>query len=442
MSERQIQIKIPELEIVDTFNYIYDYWPELMMNGSSLALPLPNKWIRPGGFFNMFFYWDSYFTSLGLVIQGKLEVAMGILENLFFTIEKLGFVPNYIGKTICSSRSQPPFLTSFIKELYKYRLDEQWLKYAIKKVEQEYYNYWLKSPHLDSSGLSRYIDLGGTGCATIPDTPHFRGIAESGWDNTPRFGDDITNILPIDLNCMLFQYETDLALFYSILGEDKYVKKWNEISNQRKNLIDTYFWDNKTGFYWDYDINNKNKVENLPKSLASFFPLWAGIADSQQAKKLVNSLPIFETDYGLVTCEPGWDNNSQWNYPVGWAPLHWIVLYGLRRYGFDEEAERISMKWLRLLANKYNDTRVLREKYNVVNPSERLPGRYGPQRGFGWTNGVFVAILVRIIFGMEYEVIPKTPIWLPIIPKEWQNNEVYITLPNYPFKDNNNKSIL
>ncbi|MFX1492819.1 MAG: trehalase family glycosidase [Promethearchaeota archaeon] len=435
MFKRPFQLKIPELEIVETFNYIYDYWPKLTMDGSSLALPLPHKWIKPGGFFNMFFYWDSYFTSLGLVVQGRSDLAMGILENLLFIIEKLGFVPNYIGKKICKSRSQPPFLTSFIKELYKYQTDEIWLRYAIKKVEKEYYNYWLKNPHLDSSGLSRYIDLGGNGCVTHPDTPHFRGIAESGWDNTPRFGDDITNILPIDLNCMLFQYETDLAQFYDILGEDENVKKWIEISSLRKELINEYFWDNKTGFYWDYNLKNNNKVENLPKTLASFFPLWTGVADSQQARRLINSLSIFETNYGLVTCESGWNDNTQWNYPVGWAPLHWIVIYGLRRYGFDEEAKRISMNWLRLLGSKFIETKVLREKYNVVDPDMPLPGRYGPQRGFSWTNGVFAAILVKIIFGLEYEIIPDNPIWAPIMPKEWRNNGVSMTLSNYPLKD-------
>lgn len=435
MSQRPFQLEIPEPYLVDTFNYIYDFWPELTMDGSSLALPLPHKWIRPGGFFNMFFYWDSYFTSLGLVVQGRSDLAMGILENLFFTIEKVGFVPNYVGKIVCKSRSQPPFLTSFIRELYKYQPDdERWLKYAIKKVEKEYYNYWLKSPHLDTSGLSRYIDLGGKGCATYPDTPHFRGIAESGWDNTPRFGDDITNILPIDLNCLLFQYEIDLALFYNILGDDKNAQKWIEISNQRKRLINDYLWDNKTGFYWDYNLKYKSKVENLPKTLASFFPLWAGVADSQQARKLINSLPIFEKDHGLVTCEPGWNDNTQWNNPVGWAPLHWIVIYGLRRYGFDEDAKRISMKWLRLLADKYNNTKLLREKYNVVDPDQQLPGRYGPQRGFGWTNGVFAALLVKIIFGMEYDIIPKNPIWSSIIPEKWQNHEYSIALSNYPFR--------
>ncbi|NHJ21752.1 MAG: hypothetical protein EAX91_12465 [Candidatus Lokiarchaeota archaeon] len=148
MPKHPFQLKIPEATIVDTFNYIYDFWPELTMDGSLLALPLSNKWVKPGGFLDMFFYWDSFFISLGLVVQGKFNLAMGILENLLYTIEKVGFVPNYIGKTVCKSRSQPPFLTSFIKELYKYRSDNDWLKIVVNKVEKEYKNYWLKPPHL------------------------------------------------------------------------------------------------------------------------------------------------------------------------------------------------------------------------------------------------------------------------------------------------------
>lgn len=113
MSIEKPQINLPETELVDTFSYIYDYWPELLMDGSSVALPLPNQWIRPGGFFKMFFYWDSYFTSLGLIVQGKQKLALGILENFFFLIDKIGFVPNYVGKKVCDSRSQPPFFNFF-----------------------------------------------------------------------------------------------------------------------------------------------------------------------------------------------------------------------------------------------------------------------------------------------------------------------------------------
>jgi alpha,alpha-trehalase len=425
-----LKLKLPEPELVNTFFYIHDYWPELTVDGSMLALPLPNQWIRPGGFFKMFFYWDSYFTSLGLIVQGKQKLALGMLENFFYLIDKIGFVPNYVGKKVCDSRSRPPFLTSFVKDIFIFNRDKNWLKNAIKYIEKEYFNYWVNFPHLDSSGLSRYIDLGGGGCTTHPDTPHYRGIGESGWDNTPRFGEDITHILPIDLNCLLYQYEVDLSSFYKILDEMDNTTKWLDLSNRRKDLINEYCWDKNTGFYYDYNLEKDNFSIDLPRTLASFFPLWAGLANQEQAELLVKKLALFETEYGLSTCEPGWDDNTQWNYPVGWAPLHWIVIYGLRKYDFHEEAKRISMKWLRLNAKKYTQTKVLREKYNVVEPDGLLPGRYGPQRGFGWTNGVYAAILVKIIFGREYDLFTGEQIWSPIYPDSWSEEEILMILPN------------
>ncbi|MFX0125725.1 MAG: trehalase family glycosidase [Candidatus Hodarchaeota archaeon] len=128
-------------------------------------------------------------------------------------------------------------------------------------------------------------------------------------------------------------------------------------------------------------------------------------------------------------------NNTQWNYPVGWAPLHWFVVYGLRLYGYNQEATNITINWLRLLAKKYSESGVLREKYNVVDPEARLPGRYGPQRGFGWTNGVFVALLIRVILGLGFDLNSLKSQWEPSFPVEWYNEKLQLSLPDYPWPD-------
>ena len=133
----------------------------------------------------MFFYWDSYFTLLGLVVQGKWQLAREIIENLICEIEEFGFVPNYNGLTgVCRSRSQSPFLTAAIYEVYSFVNDLTWLERAMNAAVQEYEGYWLSEPHLTETGLSRYYDTGQNGCDTVPDTPHHRAMAESGWDNT------------------------------------------------------------------------------------------------------------------------------------------------------------------------------------------------------------------------------------------------------------------
>lgn len=428
------RINTPDRAINQTFDYILSYWPSLTQQGETLYLPLPGRWVRPGGFFNMFFYWDSYFIILGLVIQGKWQLAREIVDNLIFEVETIGHIPNYNSpKRICKSRSQPPCLTIAIKEVYPFINDKAWLEKAINAASAEYSNYWMSDPHITDTGLSRYIDTGKNGCSTVPDTIHHRGIAESGWDNTPRFGNDIRDILPVDLNCLLYQYEVDLEQFYKILGKHDESNIWSKRAKRRKNLINDYFWDDNTKFYRDYDLKNATHTQNVPLSLSSYLPLWCGVSNKNQALDCAKKISLFERNHGLSTCEEGYSDNTQWNYPVGWAPLHWFVLIGLRRYNFNEEARRITMKWLRLNAHKFMETGVLREKYNITDIDARLPGRYGPQRGFGWTNGVFVALLIRVIFGLDYKFLETTPQWDPILPPTWKGKVYELYLPDYPW---------
>lgn len=159
-----IYIKTPERDLNQTFMHILDYWPSLTQSGDSLAFSLPGRFVRPGGFFKMFFYWDSYFILLGLVVQGKCQLAREIVENLIVEIEEFGFVPNYNDpKTVCRSRSQPPFLTAAITEVYPFVNELSWLERVVRAAIQEYEGYWLVEPHLTETGLSRYCDTGHRG---------------------------------------------------------------------------------------------------------------------------------------------------------------------------------------------------------------------------------------------------------------------------------------
>jgi hypothetical protein len=134
-----------------------------------------------------------------------------------------------------------------------------------------------------------------------------------------------------------------------------------------------------------------------------------------------------------VSCQEGWDDGSEHNYPTGWPYAHWYVCHGLRRYGFDEEATRIAIKYLRLLAREWVESGVLRERHNVVQPAEPLPGRYPPQRGFGWTNGVFAALLVRVILGVEPDLATGDLSWSSSLPAEWRGQQVRVDLPDFPW---------
>ncbi len=146
-------VETPEPDLSGTFAYIRDHWPELTRPGSWLAFPLPEPYVRPGGFFKMFVYWDSYFILLGLVAQGLWELAAGIVGNMIYAVEQLGHVPCYVSsKTACRSRSQPPFLTSAIREVAPFAADGKWLARAVAAAGREYFGYWMARPHLTDSG--------------------------------------------------------------------------------------------------------------------------------------------------------------------------------------------------------------------------------------------------------------------------------------------------
>ncbi|UCF61636.1 MAG: hypothetical protein JSV37_02835, partial [Anaerolineaceae bacterium] len=219
------------------------------------------------------------------------------------------------------------------------------------------------------------------------------------------------------------------------IGENEKAAEWRTRADERRDLINRYFWDESSGFYWDYDMRTGERLRGTPRSLAAFVPLWAGVADQDQASRVVDHLPAFEYDHGLVSCEQGWDDGTEHNYPTGWPYSHWYVCSALRAYGFHDEASRIAMKWLRLIASEFDQTGVIRERHNVVDPSVPVPGRYPPQRGFAWTNGVFAALLVRMIFGIEAARDGSEIETRPIFPREWAGEEIQIQLPSYPWSE-------
>jgi len=154
-------------------------------------------------------------------------------------------------------------------------------------------------------------------------------------------------------------------------------------------------WSELKGLYYDYNYVKDHR--GGINSLAAFYPLWAGLADERQAARLVSSLKKFEQKGGLATTDalkvsnlvPG-SMPTQWAYPNGWAPLHFLVVKGLQKYGYDDEARRIAMKWLKTNLDWFNKHGVFLEKYNVVQPGKPpAKGVYPSQTGFGWTNAVF-----------------------------------------------------
>jgi alpha,alpha-trehalase len=235
-------------------------------------------------------------------------------------------------------------------------------------------------------GLSRYYDI---------NYLHDLAEAESGWDMTPRFDRKALNFLPVDLNALLYKYETDFARAARIFDDKREAARWDDAAALRKAAMDELMWDKLRGMFYDYNFNKKRR--GSVNSLAAYFTMFAGLADEKQAAALVKSLRRFENKGGLSTTDAlplgqfvlG-SMPTQWAYPNGWAPLHFVVVKGLERYGYHQDARRIATKWLKTNVNWFNREQVFLEKYNVVSPDKPpVKGVYPSQTGFGWTNAVF-----------------------------------------------------
>ncbi len=379
--------------------YIKNYWTKLERyhpKDDESLLGLPNTYLVPAfeeGHpfdFNELYYWDSYFMVQGLLDEQHKDLVTGILEDLLFLQKRFRVIPN-ASRTYLMGRSQPPLLTSFIFDVYDtYNPGKVWLRNAIHQAQDEYTTVWMgvKKPNarLVHHGLSRYYDIN-----YLNDLAE----AESGWDMTPRFNRRALDYLPVDLNAMLYKYETDFARAAEILNEPEEAKQWHKQARHRQKVMNELMWSNARGLYYDYNYAKERR--GVVSSLAAYYPMWAGLATEKQARQLVKNLKKFEERGGLATTDnqgitrlvPG-TIPTQWAYPNGWAPLHFIVIKGLERYGYEYEARQIAMKWLRTNLNWFNEHGVFLEKYNVVTP-EKPPakGVYPSQTGFGWTNSIF-----------------------------------------------------
>jgi alpha,alpha-trehalase len=391
------QVKLKD--VTEAREYISLYWQKLERfhpKDDDSLLGLPKPYLVPAHEegheydFNELYYWDSYFMVQGLLDDEHKQLVIGILEDLIELFKKFKVIPN-ASRTYLTGRSQPPFLTSFIFDVYDtYDMGTDWLKEMMKTAEAEYHEVWMGTTKPNArqiySGLSRYYDI---------NYIHDLAEAESGWDMTTRFNRRCLDYLPVDLNSLLFKYETDFARFYKIIKDDRTAAQWEASARHRMSVMDKLMWNSLKGLYFDYNYTKEKR--GAIGSLAAFYPLWAGIVDPSRAKVLVKSLRRFEQKGGLATTEAQPLNQlipgtlpTQWAYPNGWAPLHFLVVKGLRRYGYENDARRIALKWLKTNLDWFEEHGEFIEKYNVVSPAKPpVKGLYPSQTGFGWTNSVF-----------------------------------------------------
>jgi alpha,alpha-trehalase len=395
----------PNLQTHNTskaLKYVENHWQKLLFENKSdngTLIGLPNPYLIPSTdkqakfSFEEQYYWDTFFISLGLVDNQYKPLVKGMLDNLAFLYKRFGLIPN-ASRMYFTSRSQPPLFTTMVNSYKdKFGATQDWYEEMMAIAEDEYHSVWMgeKHPHWRKIGpLNRFYDINGL---------HDLAEAESGWDMTPRFDRKCLDYYPIDLNSLLFKYEKDFAKFYRDKGESTKAGVWEHRATNRAKHVDKLLWGRNRGYYFDYNFVEGRRGATW--SLAGFYPLWVNMASPERAEQVVKQLPKFERHGGLTTTTRNLIDlslfgsvDTQWAYPNGWAPLHWIVIKGLENYGYFNEAERIAKKWLKTNLDWFEKNGEFLEKYNMINPEkEPLKGVYPNQSGFGWTNGVFVDLV-------------------------------------------------
>lgn len=417
---------------LDIRAHIRQLWPLLAREHRAAAegdslLPLPHPYVVPGGRFRELYYWDSFFTMLGLVADGQRGLAEGMLANFAHLIEAYGFIPNS-SRSYMLSRSQPPFFFKMVELLHA---DDPAAGFAthLDALKAEH-AFWMDGEALvepgqgyrrvvrtpDGALLNRYWDDQCTPreeswredmeTAEASGRPHehvwrdLRAGAESGWDFSGRWCADpadistieTTSLAPVDLNALLAGLEAAIACGAARAGDTATASAFEVRTATRRALLQTRFWQvtHEEGFF--ADLNWREAADPRPLTAAGLVPLYLGLATTAQANAMARLVRLHLLGAnGLLTTALA--TGQQWDAPNGWAPLQWMAAQGLALQGHGELAREIAGRWCASVERVFKTTGRLLEKYDVAQDRPGGGGEYETQDGFGWTNGVYAAFM-------------------------------------------------
>jgi alpha,alpha-trehalase len=418
----------------DVVEHIKNLWNVLKrdadtaINGSSL-LPLPYPYIVPGGRFGEIYYWDSYFTMLGLKESGRSDMIENMVKNFAFLIDTYGHIPNG-NRSYYISRSQPPFFSLMVELLASIKGDDVYTTY-LPEMQKEY-DFWmdgasqLKSGHAyrrvvklkDGTLLNRYWDDAATprpegfkedvavaehsGRDKKEMYRNLRAGAESGIDFSSRWFADKKNIstigvidfIPVDLNALMVHLEQMLGKAKKLKNDLTGASQMNRKASKREAAINKYCWNKELNYYTDYNFRKGEKSTVITP--AGMYPFCIMTVTPSLKQKCALATAMLKKKLlqpgGIQTTEN--KTGQQWDAPNGWPPLEWMTIWGLDRCGQSDLARDIATRWVRLNSDVFNRTGKLMEKYNVVDTNLLGGGgEYPGQDGFGWTNGVLLALI-------------------------------------------------
>jgi alpha,alpha-trehalase len=436
-----------DAEPIDIGTHIDQLWEPLTRGTPTVPpysslLPLPRPYVVPGVRFRELYYWDSYFTMLGLAQSRRPDLVEDMVRDFAYLIDTYGHVPNGT-RTYYLSRSQPPFFFKMVGLLAPEDPATAYVRY-LPQLKREY-AFWMQGASAlragtahrrvvalsDGSILNRYWDdkatprdesyLQDTELAHISSRKpsqlyrDLRAAAESGWDFGSRWladGQtlatiDTTEVLPVDLNSLLFGLESAIRSGCERAGEYACVRDFDRRLVKRRAAVNRYLWNASRGAFLDYRWTRRVQLPEL--SAASLYPLFVGMASEPQAAALaVVARRELLRPGGLATTTV--ETTQQWDLPNGWAPLQWIAVSGLRDYAQQSLAEAIACRWMMTVNAVYHQSGKLIEKYDVLSPGRSgSGGEYALQDGFGWTNGVMKRLMALYPADAAYSSIDQCP---------------------------------
>jgi alpha,alpha-trehalase len=398
-------------------------------------LYLPNKYVVPGGRFNEMYGWDSYFIILGLVQDGRVPLAKGIVENFFFEIENYGAILN-ANRTYFFTRSQPPFLSSMIAEIYGKTHDKAWLEQAYGYAKRDY-SLWSSGAHLaGDTGLARYTDIGAGPVPEMADDSTYypdvirwllahpdvttdylvdapatpdsaraeelavtscdvrtskvcagayveghrlsarfyrgdRAMRESGFDTSFRFG-------PFSGSTDQFAPVCLNSLLY------KYEMDMGRFAKELGRPADAALWTARAAkrkaainrYLWNKELAAYYDYNYVTKTKSAYNYI-AAFYPLWAGLAAPEQAAAEEKQLAVFEHEGGLAmsdraSGTQWDLPYGWAPTNWLATEGLERYGFTVDARRIAGEFTHTVETNYMTDGTIREKYNVVSGTANI----------------------------------------------------------------------
>ncbi len=389
--------------------------------------------VVPGGRFNEMYGWDSYFEGVGLLIDGRLDLAKAMVDNFIYQINHYGKILN-ANRSYYLTRTQPPFMSSFVREVFEAmeEKDKDWLRKALEAAIKEYEQVWMvEGERLTENGLNRYFAQG-IGIPPETEKGHFeevlkdfaakhemapkqfeekyksgeikdreldeyflhdRTLRESGHDTSWRLEDRAAYLNTVDLNSLLYKYEKDFEYLIDEYFDESFTTStgktytddyWEEKAEKRKELMNRYLWNEEEGSFYDYNFRKDEQTGYI--SATNFYPLWSGLASEEQAKRMLPQLmDDLKAQGGILSSakasvEEAATNEvqRQWDYPYGWAPHQMLIWRGLLNYGYEKQAYELIYRWLWMITKNavdYNGT--IPEKYDVVDATHKVYAEYG-----------------------------------------------------------------